>query len=81
MLRVPGSIHCSTAMMSGTGLIAAWSLGFKCMAQLLTSVMLLQKAGYEVYAMQALELNPKVSKDKSCSAMAPRDVDIAKHAS
>ena len=29
--------------------------------QLLTSVLLLQKAGYEVYAMQALELNPKVS--------------------
>ena len=49
--------------------------------RLLTSVMLLQKAGYEVYAMQALELNPKVSKDKSCSVMAPRDVDIAKRAS
>lgn len=30
-------------------------------AQLLTAGSLLQKAGYEVYAMQALELNPKVS--------------------
>ena len=49
--------------------------------RLLTSVMLLQKAGYEVYAMEALELNPKVSRDKSCSALAPFNADAVKHAS
>ena len=49
--------------------------------QLLTSVMLLQKAGYEVYAMEALELNLKVSRDKSCSALASFNAGTGKHAS
>ena len=44
--------------------------------QLLTLVLLLQKAGYEVYAMQALELNPKVSKEKL--QLAPLDAGTIK---
>ena len=82
MLRVPEYVllYCNHAWHQPDRCIES-QVQLHSKVQLLTAVMLPQKAGYEVYGMQALELNPKVSKDIVCSALAPHDADTAKHAS